>query len=129
MLLNIGPHVDSIKFSGDLIAVLSLQSTRILRLSPAPETFELPNQYTKTLEFRLSPRSLYLLTGPLRYNYNHEVLGNELPPRLLPPVENTRRLSLMFRDMHEKDIQMLLTNSSGEGNLGDNNTNDRVNPY
>lgn len=157
----IGPHVDSIKFSGDMIAGLSLNSLRIMVLLPDTDTgtdeivvssstdealsdvtqvirvtrypatsmhdidgnsdsnsdsidsnsdsidsidsnvdadiaisympstkihdmndphymtdssYMADYQYER-VEFRLPPRSLYLLLGPLRYKYTHSILG------------------------------------------------------
>ena len=92
----IAPHVDSVKFSGELIAGLSLMSTRVMRLTR--ESGE--GEDGDVIELLLQPRSLYLLTGPLRYDFAHEVLGGEAEPRLWKrtglPYE--RRLSIILRD-------------------------------
>ena len=117
----INPHVDSIKFSGDLIAGLSICSTRILRLSAAPLEFRQDhksnaNTNTKTNaasadcagdkaidehELYLPPRSLYMLRGPLRYHYCHSILGKGHDSRAvqaIPEEQLDRRISVMFRN-------------------------------
>lgn len=69
--------MDSIKFSGDLIAGLSLLSTRTMVLSPEEEGEGNPasNPDLADIALRLPPRSLYVLRGKYRYDYRHEVLG------------------------------------------------------
>lgn len=117
------PHVDSIKFSGDMIASLSLGSSRILRLKLDPEFAHLyssqdPSVPT-TIECAVHPRSLYILSGPMRYHYTHEILGvaqtelttlTEINTKEIANDENegegtnskgyslARRLSIMHRD-------------------------------
>ena len=106
------PHVDSIKFSGNLIAGLSLLSTRIMRLAPAAQS-QLPSSGSASnipspphkkdgdvIDLLLPPGSLYILSGPLRYDYTHEILGeaggsssNDSP---YPVCE--RRISIVLRD-------------------------------
>ena len=90
----IAPHVDSVKFSGGLIAGLSLASPRIMRLTPEP------GKPGGVIELLLEPRSLYVLTGPLRYEFAHEVLGEGGAPLLFPPPgpPPERRLSIILRD-------------------------------
>ena len=131
---HIGAHVDSIKFSGGIVAGLSLLSRRTMRLDydheahaalPATHTaFRLyaDNTVTDTppgeknkppvataVEFVLPPRSLYIMAGPLRYFFSHQVLGQGSPaglPDLLPPDDVSseslfdRRISVVLRDMH-----------------------------
>ena len=110
---SISPHVDSVKFSGDLIAGLSLCSTRILRLSAAPQEFKRAGDSPATTldsagarvidehELYLPPRSLYLLRGPLRYDYCHAILGKGDESDALPVISEEildRRISVMFRN-------------------------------
>lgn len=138
---HIGPHVDSIKFSGGMISGLSLLSSRVMRLTPCSvtdtiandqdlERLVLPCLYIKpdsrhdatlvhlssskisgserdsstdvevdgdissnsstiVVEMQLPRRSLYIITGPLRYTYTHAVVS---------PSLSQRRISVMFRD-------------------------------
>ena len=120
----IGPHIDSVKFSGEIVAGLSLQSSRLMELVHSekdaymePKTL-LPT-YPKSVELVLHPRSLYILTDLLRYNYTHQIYGatkrlkegeeqHEEPlhyryngktnPALLNE-EPQRRLSIILRDV------------------------------
>lgn len=100
----IGPHVDSIKFSGDLIAGVSLLSTRTMKMTLLPkEEIHFPanymniNEYWEQLpyeqhvnekEFILPPRSMYIMTGIWRYGYQHAIL----------PSPGHRRLSIIYRN-------------------------------
>ncbi|KAJ8606087.1 hypothetical protein CTAYLR_005200 [Chrysophaeum taylorii] len=69
---HIDPHIDSVKFSGSTVAVLSLVNAATLRLGPS--------------ELRVEPRSLYVLQDEARYDHEHAILPEG------------RRLSLIFRD-------------------------------
>jgi alkylated DNA repair protein alkB homolog 7 len=91
---ELNAHVDSIKFSGDLVAGLSLLTPSIMRLRPAPpdvateeeDEEEDRKEYTRSkaaasatndegcVDLYLPPRSLYALTGVCRYRYTHELL-------------------------------------------------------
>ncbi len=53
------------------------------------------------VELVLPPRSLYILRGPWRYNYNHAVLGMDQVPILIPslPDPPMQRSSIIFRDV------------------------------
>lgn len=53
------------------------------------------------VELVLPPRSLYILRGPWRYNYNHAVLGMDQEPILIPslPDPPMQRSSIIFRDV------------------------------
>lgn len=94
---SIGPHVDSIKFSGGIVAGISLLSTRCLRLV---------HQEHKDcrLEVALSPRSFYILSGELRYEYTHEILGGLQSPEMIPATPSERRVSLIIRDVLPPDL-------------------------
>lgn len=124
----IGPHVDSLKFSGKLICGLSLSSTRVLRLVKTKsqggdaggdggygegsdkEAFldAVGDPTTPVLEAVIRPRSLYIMANVLRYEFTHEVLGAHSPvPSLVLSgdadadgelAEFGRRVSFMIRD-------------------------------
>lgn len=99
----IGGHVDSIKFSGDFIAGLSLLSTRTMVLERAKvedvdaeivakyceERKQAAIEMPECIPVVLPPRSMYIITGPLRYQYTHAVLGGE---------ECQRRISIICRN-------------------------------
>ena len=95
-------HVDSVRYSGLIVAGLSLLSSSIMRLRPAaeyssstdttggddgtekkqqsqqhlyePKPTEAPDD--GHVDFYLPPRSLYVLSGVSRYEYTHELLDD-----------------------------------------------------
>jgi alkylated DNA repair protein alkB family protein 7 len=86
----IKPHIDSIKFSGCIVAGLSLLSPSIMR-------FQQENG-TNYIEAMLPRRSFYCMTGKIRYHYTHEILPGQQIFKNQIPVERTRRISIMIRD-------------------------------
>lgn len=82
----IGPHVDSVKHGGDVVAALSLLSTRQVTLDSLPDAFAID----------LPPRSLYVLSGHARYELKHAISNGP-----------ARRLSLVLRDEPQPPPWML----------------------
>ena len=128
----IGPHIDSIKFSGKIVAGLSLVSSRLMELVHEEneaylEPKALPPSHPKSIEMILYPRSLYILTGLLRYNYTHQIYGttrrleNEegvkeepmhyrykgISNPMLLEEEPQRRLSIILRDVKSDSKQVI----------------------
>lgn len=68
----IKPHVDSVKFSGDIVSGLSLCSPAIMQLKGDKDQGMDPLSIVRLL---LRPRSLYILSGEARYKYAHEILA------------------------------------------------------
>ena len=126
---HIGPHVDSVKFSGGMVAGLSLLSDRVMRLAPCSPhdavandadqlRVELPylplgeldadadaglirmSSSADQFEMHMPRRSLYVLTGPFRYLYTHAVLGAKDTPTIPLPGPLERRISVVFRDTY-----------------------------
>lgn len=94
----IKPHVDSVKFSGDIVSGLSLCSPAIMQLKGDEEQGMNPSSIVRLL---LRPRSLYILSGEARYKYAHEILApSPAGERWVDGgvVTRGRRLSLIFRD-------------------------------
>ncbi len=99
---QLSAHVDSVRFSGYMVAGLSLLSPAIMRLKEeeeeASETF---------VDLYLPPNSLYVLTGVGRYEYSHELLpdgsvfGSQEENPIVVPRE--QRLSIIFRDAKEEE--------------------------
>ncbi len=88
---EINCHVDSVKFSGGVVAGVSLVSASVMRIS---RIFENGKEYY--VDMVLPPRSLYILKDEARYDWDHEILrgicwNGEI-------IKATRRVSLIFRD-------------------------------
>lgn len=97
-------HVDSIKFSGDLVAGVSLLSPSIMRLVPDDGTDE-QNEASGAdgwVDLYLPPLSLYALTGVGRYRYSHQLLPDNSAFSKADgtkiKVQRDHRLSVIFRD-------------------------------
>jgi len=109
---NLKPHVDSVRFSGDLVAGVSLLSSSIMRLKPhdpfsAADHTDAKAADDKWVDLYLPPLSLYVLTGVSRYQYTHELLpcGSifQGPDGVAFPVTRDRRLSIILRDSKQDD--------------------------
>lgn len=108
---EIRAHVDSVKFSGGVIAGVSLLESAVLRLTRAPPEGgagatggadgdgggSAPSDDV-VVDVLLRPRSLYLLTGASRYAFAHAVLPAGAPFRGRAVPRAGRRLSLLVRD-------------------------------
>ena len=88
-------HVDSVRFSGDIVAGLSLLSPAIMRLRPKEEDQQ--QQQEGFVDIFLPPKSLYVLTGIGRYGTSHELLPDGSVFRN-KAVNRDQRLSIIFRD-------------------------------
>ena len=101
-------HVDSIKFSGDVVAGLSLVSSSIMRLKPdgSDDDEESSTKGSGHVDLYLPPLSLYVLSGVSRYRYSHELLpsGSILALQNGSPLtaERDHRLSVIFRDAKQE---------------------------
>ncbi|KAH9103638.1 hypothetical protein AeMF1_020094 [Aphanomyces euteiches] len=86
----IKPHVDSIKFSGQIVAGLNL-------LSPAVMRFQEENGESR-IDLKLPRRSFYCMRGGVRYRYTHEILPG-VQTFQGEAIQRTRRISIMIRDV------------------------------
>jgi hypothetical protein len=91
---RIDSHVDSVKFSGGVVAGLCLLSDAVMVLRHETSAAE--------VSLLLPSRCLYLLTGEARYAWGHAIPA--APDASSPvrfrgaPVVRGRRISVMFRD-------------------------------
>ncbi|KAJ0397534.1 hypothetical protein P43SY_003395 [Pythium insidiosum] len=90
------PHVDAIKFSGEVVAGISLLSPSIMRFKE--------EHGESIIEAHLPRRSMYMMTGRVRYHYTHEILPGVQLFRGVEPVHRTRRISIMLRDFHPDEL-------------------------
>lgn len=86
----IKPHVDSVRFCGDIIAGISLLSNCVMRLT------SVDSQDHKE-DFLLPRRSLYIMSGVARNKYNHEVLKDADSFFEGEKVPRERRISVICR--------------------------------
>lgn len=113
-------HVDSVKFSGKIVAGISLLSDSIMRLKPCSEEWkndgkdkdeqtlqqgsnEGDSEAQEYVDLYLPKFSLYVLSGMSRFNYTHELLPSGSQFRTddgskCIDVTRGRRLSIIFRD-------------------------------
>lgn len=87
----IKPHVDSVRFCGNIISGLCLLSDAVMRLRHV----ELKDQVIDVLVKR---RSLYIMRDEARYNFTHEILGEEESSFRGEAVERGRRVSVISRN-------------------------------
>jgi 2OG-Fe(II) oxygenase superfamily len=100
---GISAHVDSTRFSGEVVCGLSLKSPCIMRLRPASEDGTPDQQqYDKYVDLLLEPLSLYVLQGDGRYKYTHEILPSNSVFNISGDkpclVSREPRCSVIFRD-------------------------------
>lgn len=113
---DLNAHVDSVRFSGDIVAGISLLSGSIMRLyeetrDDVSEGKETENAcavdigsttdasgHRPYVDLYLPPQSLYVLSGTARYRYTHELLPAGSSFRGELPVCRSRRMSIIFRD-------------------------------
>ena len=87
-------HVDSIKFSGGIVAGLCLLSDAVMLLTPEPPPQEGVMPIIKLLLPRLS---LYTLSGTARFQWAHAIPSGS-PLFKGKPIVRERRISVMLRD-------------------------------
>ena len=92
----IKPHVDSIRFCGEIITGLSLLTDSVMRL-------KMVDNITLYKDFLLPRRSLYIMSGAARYNYNHEILKNEESFFKGQHILKGRRISVICRCQPQRD--------------------------
>lgn len=87
---HIKPHIDSVKFCGDIIGGLSLLSSSVMRLV---------HEDNKDLivDVLLNRFSLYVMSGVARQKFTHEILGVGDSLFNQKVVPRDRRISVIFR--------------------------------
>jgi alkylated DNA repair protein alkB family protein 7 len=104
-------HVDSIKFSGDIVAGISFLSDSIMRLRPCSDEWKSGSDEVKAsqasdfghVDLYLPKQSLYVLSGMSRFSYTHELLPSGSTFEFMSldesiSVDRGRRVSIIFRD-------------------------------
>lgn len=85
------PHIDSVRFCGNVIAGVSLLTDSVMRLVHE-------KQKELTVDLLLKRRSLYILRGIGRYEFTHEVLHNDRSYFNGLKIEKNRRISIICRE-------------------------------
>lgn len=98
----IAPHVDSIKFSGGVVAGLCLVSDAVMLLERSADGGAAMIDGAATdgeppTRLLLPKRALYILSGAARYEYAHSIPAGA-PTFRAAAVPRARRLSVMLRD-------------------------------
>ncbi|CAJ0586677.1 unnamed protein product, partial [Mesorhabditis spiculigera] len=89
----IKPHIDSIRYCGDVITGVSLLSDCVMRLRHKDD------KSVKVVDLLLERRSLYRLGDLGRYDFTHEILEEEDSEFNGVKVPRDRRISLICRDL------------------------------
>jgi len=106
---EISSHVDSVKFSGGLVAGLCLLSSAVMQLTPDVNAVEegraptaaaaaLHTKSTPCITVHLPPRTLYILTGEARYGWGHAIPKGTHSVNGTVVKRDSPRLSVMLRD-------------------------------
>ncbi|TKR62356.1 hypothetical protein L596_026335 [Steinernema carpocapsae] len=90
---KIKPHIDSVRYCGDIITGISLLSDCVMRLRHKDK----PDDWIADLH--LKRLSLYKLSGVGRYDFRHEVLAEEESFFNDEKVPRDRRISIICRDL------------------------------
>jgi len=88
---HIKPHIDSSRFCGNTVAVLSLLSDSVLKL-----VHDQMKEYS--VKYLVPRRSLYVMTDSSRYDYTHEILSNDISAINGSKVHKSRRISVVCRN-------------------------------
>lgn len=87
----IKPHIDSSRFCGSTVAVLSL-------LSPCVARFKLDKDKGQVVDALVDRRSLYVMKDFSRYDFTHEILSNDESFFKENFVKKDRRISVICRN-------------------------------
>ncbi|CAL8084718.1 unnamed protein product [Calicophoron daubneyi] len=124
---QIGAHVDSVRYCGEPIAVISLLSDSVARFAVAPpeEVVGLPTHLLDLLSLQIPPlgswvdiyvprRSLYVMRGASRYFMTHEIMSNEKVDQLnaeyhadVYKTHRVRRIAVICRSKNLSELKTL----------------------
>uniref|UniRef100_A0A7E4VRM9 2OG-FeII_Oxy_2 domain-containing protein n=1 Tax=Panagrellus redivivus TaxID=6233 RepID=A0A7E4VRM9_PANRE len=94
---HIKPHIDSVRYCGDVITGVSILSDCVMRLRHKDDKDVL------IADLLLNRRSLYKLTGLGRYEFMHEILADEVSFFRDTRISKGRRISIICRDIPQRE--------------------------
>ncbi|ETN68080.1 hypothetical protein AND_000083 [Anopheles darlingi] len=104
----IKPHVDSVRYCGNIIAGVSLLSDSVMRLVRTNDEEQTNEEYRQIFakerhikywaDVLLPRRSLYVMRDTARYKFTHEILPSNESQFLQQPVCKSRRISIICRN-------------------------------
>lgn len=111
----IKPHVDSTRYCGTTISGISLLSDSVMRLvrvderkyqqsnqeddyRSQPKAMDDEKKYEFYADVFLKRRSLYIMKNTARYNFTHEILGNDKSFFRNKKIDKARRISIICRN-------------------------------
>ncbi|XP_055951377.1 alpha-ketoglutarate-dependent dioxygenase alkB homolog 7, mitochondrial-like isoform X2 [Argiope bruennichi] len=94
----IKPHVDSVRFCGNIISGISLLSSSIMRLA-------MEENKEMFVDVLLQRQSLYIMSGLVRYKFTHEILKDSESFFKGIAVPRGRRVSVICRNEPEEKIK------------------------
>ncbi|XP_050087073.1 alpha-ketoglutarate-dependent dioxygenase alkB homolog 7, mitochondrial [Anopheles aquasalis] len=104
----IKPHVDSVRYCGNIIAGVSLLSDSVMRLVRTNDEEQTNDEYRQIFakqrhmkywaDVLLPRRSLYIMRDTARYKFTHEILASNESQFRGRPVSRSRRISIICRN-------------------------------
>ncbi|XP_055604036.1 alpha-ketoglutarate-dependent dioxygenase alkB homolog 7, mitochondrial [Uranotaenia lowii] len=104
----IKPHVDSVRYCGNIIAGISLLTDSVMRMVRTNDEKQTNAEYRQVFETNrddmywsdvlLTRRSLYIMRDSARYKYTHEILAGEDSLFKHKKVDKGRRISIICRN-------------------------------
>ncbi|VDO99949.1 unnamed protein product [Heligmosomoides polygyrus] len=89
----IRPHIDSVRYCGDVVTGVCLLSDAVMRLRHKDRKDEL------IADLLLPRRCLYRMGEEGRYDFTHEILANEESVFEGKKIKKSRRISIICRDL------------------------------
>uniref|UniRef100_A0A0K0FA85 2OG-FeII_Oxy_2 domain-containing protein n=1 Tax=Strongyloides venezuelensis TaxID=75913 RepID=A0A0K0FA85_STRVS len=90
----IKPHIDSVRYCGNIVTGLSLLSDAVMRLVSKDRKY--------IFDLFLQRRSLYKLSGAGRYEFTHEILPRDKSRFRGHQIFRDRRISVVCRDLPKR---------------------------
>lgn len=87
---GITPHTDKVHCFGDYVAAVNLGSGIVMNFTPR-------NKREEVVEVYVRPRSVYVMTGPARFDYLHSIQSREMDVVNGRTIRRKKRVSVTLR--------------------------------